>query len=151
MADALRRDRAEAWPALVTFPAESDAELGHRLGHAHEQAASIWARTAELRQRTEQLLAEAQGVRQTIENSRRARRSSPAGRELLQRSEFARLLARLETMPVVEQAKGIIMAQSSCGEAEAFDVLRRASQRSNIPVRELAARIVAKAAETAAG
>jgi len=62
--------------------------------------------------------------------------------QLLQRSPYARLLARLETMPVIEQAKGIIMAQSRCGEAEAFDILRRASQRSNMPVRELAAALI---------
>jgi hypothetical protein len=65
------------------------------------------------------------------------------------RPSCTRLLARLETMPVIEQAKGIIMAQSRCGEAEAFDMLRRASQRSNIPVRDLAARVVAEAAGTA--
>jgi AmiR/NasT family two-component response regulator len=65
----------------------------------------------------------------------------------MQQSEYARLLARLETMPVIEQAKGIIMAQSHCGDAQAFDLLRRASQRSNVPVRELAAQIVAKTAQ----
>jgi hypothetical protein len=54
--------------------------------------------------------------------------------------------ARLQTMPVIEQAKGILMADSHCGDAQAFDLLRRASQRSNVPVRELAAQIVAKAA-----
>ena len=64
----------------------------------------------------------------------------------MERSEYARLLARLETMPVIEQAKGIIMAQSHCGHAQAFDLLRRASQRSNVPVRELAAQIVTKTA-----
>jgi AmiR/NasT family two-component response regulator len=52
-------------------------------------------------------------------------------------------------MPVIEQAKGIIMAQSACGDAEAFDLLRRASQRSNVPVRELAAQLVAKSAASA--
>jgi hypothetical protein len=45
-------------------------------------------------------------------------------------------------MPVIEQAKGIVMAREGCGPEEAFDLLRRASQRSNVPVRELAARIV---------
>jgi len=56
------------------------------------------------------------------------------------------MVARLQTMPVIEQAKGVIMAQSHCGGAEAFEILRRVSQRSNVPVRELAAQIVAKAA-----
>jgi len=61
----------------------------------------------------------------------------------MRRSEHARLLARLESMPVIEQAKGIIMAQKHCGRAQAFDLLRRASQRSNVPIRDLAAQIVA--------
>jgi AmiR/NasT family two-component response regulator len=65
----------------------------------------------------------------------------------MRQSEHARRLARLETMPVIEQAKGIIMARSHCGDAEAFELLRRASQRSNLPVRELAAQIVAKTAQ----
>jgi ANTAR domain-containing protein len=51
-------------------------------------------------------------------------------------------MARQETMPVIEQAKGIIMAQQKCGPDEAFDLLRRASQRANIKVHVLAAQIV---------
>jgi hypothetical protein len=121
-------------------------ELEDRLAHASDQAAAIMVRIAGLRQRTEQVLAETRDLRQAIADSRRQRRSSPAGRDLLHRSEYARLLARLDTMPVVEQAKGIIMAQSRCDETEAFDLLRRASQRSNVPVRDLAAQIVASAA-----
>ena len=131
-------------------PAGPDAKLGHRLASARARTASIRARTEELQQQTRQLLAETQDVRRTVADARRERRFSPAGRELLQRSEHLRLLARLETMPVVEQAKGIIMAKANCGETEAFDMLRRVSQRSNVPVRILAAQIVAKAAETAA-
>jgi len=45
-------------------------------------------------------------------------------------------------MPVIEQAKGIIMVQQRCGPEEAFDLLRRASQRTNVKVHVLAARIV---------
>ena len=51
-------------------------------------------------------------------------------------------VAQLDTMPVIEQAKGILMAQQRCGPDEAFDLLRRASQRFNLPVRVLAARLV---------
>jgi hypothetical protein len=47
-----------------------------------------------------------------------------------------------DTRPVIEQAKGILMAQRRCGPDEAFDLLRRASQRFNVPVRVLAARLV---------
>jgi hypothetical protein len=50
--------------------------------------------------------------------------------------------AQPDTMPVIEQAKGILMAQQRCGPDEAFDLLRRASQRFNVPVRVLAARVV---------
>ena len=43
---------------------------------------------------------------------------------------------------MIEQAKGIIMAQQRCGPDEAFDLLRRASQRTNIKLHLLAAQIV---------
>jgi len=45
-------------------------------------------------------------------------------------------------MPVIEQAKGIVMAQQRCGPEEAFDVLRRASQRTNVKLHVLAEQIV---------
>jgi AmiR/NasT family two-component response regulator len=46
-------------------------------------------------------------------------------------------------LPVIEQAKGIVMAQQRCGPEEAFDLLRRASQRANVKVHVLAVQIVA--------
>jgi hypothetical protein len=63
-------------------------------------------------------------------------------REILHDSALARLQAQLETMPVIEQAKGILMAQYRCRPEEAFDLLRRASQRANVKVSVLAAQIV---------
>lgn len=66
--------------------------------------------------------------------------------ELLRHSAFARLRARLDSMPVIEQAKGILMAQQQCGPDEAFDLLRRASQRANVRVSALAAQIVGNVA-----
>jgi hypothetical protein len=65
--------------------------------------------------------------------------------ELLARSPLARLRAQLATMPVIEQAKGILIFQQGCNPDEAFDLLRRASQRSNVPVRVLAEQIVSRA------
>jgi ANTAR domain len=121
-------------------------EPGDRLARAIAQMAANRARSEELQQWTTQLLTDAQALQQIVVEARRLRRCSPAGQGLIQESAYARLLARLETMPVIEQAKGIIMAQSRCGDAHAFDLLRRASQRSNVPVRELAAQIVAKTA-----
>ena len=50
--------------------------------------------------------------------------------------------AQLDTMPVIEQAKGILMAQYRCRPEEAFDLLRRASQRANVKVSVLAEQIV---------
>jgi ANTAR domain len=65
---------------------------------------------------------------------------------VLHDSVLARLQAKHATIAVIEQAKGIIMAQQGCGAAEAFDLLRRASQRTNIKVYVLSAEIVAHTA-----
>ena len=65
-------------------------------------------------------------------------------RERLHESAFARLQARLDTMPVIEQAKGILMAEYRCSPEEAFDLLRRASQKANVKVSVLAEQIVAQ-------
>jgi len=127
--------------------AQATTGFSDLMAGARAQAAAACARSAELQKWTTHVLTRARAVRRTSAEARLQRRSSPAGRDLMQRSEHARLLARLESMPVIEQAKGIIMAQSHCGDAQAFDLLRRASQRSNVPVRELAAQIVAKTAQ----
>jgi hypothetical protein len=46
--------------------------------------------------------------------------------EILRSSEFVRLQARLESLPVIEQAKGILMAQHDWGPDEAFAPVRTA-------------------------
>lgn len=71
-------------------------------------------------------------------------RAGRSRREMLYHSAYARLEARLETMPVIEQAKGIIMERTGCAAEQAFDVLRQASQRSNMKVRDLASEIVCR-------
>jgi len=63
-------------------------------------------------------------------------------REVMHESAYARLEARLESMPLIEQAKGILMARTGCGPDEAFELLKRSSQRANVKVRDLAAEIV---------
>jgi AmiR/NasT family two-component response regulator len=45
----------------------------------------------------------------------------------------------------IEQAKGILMVRSRCDADRAFDILRRASQRQNVKLREIAHTIVANA------
>jgi len=64
-------------------------------------------------------------------------------------SAYARLRSRLSSMPVIEQAKGIIMAQCGWTEEQAFDALRRTSQQGNVKVRDLAATIVARTVDSA--
>src|SRR5689334_17437507 len=82
-----------------------------------------------------------------LQASRQAIRASRSDREKLHDSAYARLEARLASMPAIEQAKGIVMAQTGCGPEEAFELLRKASQRGNVPVRELAQAVVARAQE----
>jgi anti-anti-sigma factor len=74
------------------------------------------------------------------------RRQAGASLEVLRKSEVGRLYLRVESMPIIEQAKGILMHSEHCTADEAFDLLRRASQRSNLPVRRIAADIVERTA-----
>jgi hypothetical protein len=83
------------------------------------------------------------------EQIRARRRAAYTDPDWLRYSAYARLQARLATMPVIEQAKGILMAQYGWPEDQAFDALRRVSQRKNIKVRDLAASIVARTARPA--
>jgi hypothetical protein len=91
-------------------PAQPATEPGDRLAGITAQVAANRARTEQLQQWTEHVLAAAHATRRTSAEARSQRRSSPAGQDLMQRSERARLLARLESMPVIEQAKGITRA-----------------------------------------
>ena len=56
----------------------------------------------------------------------------------------------MQNRAVIEQAKGILMAQRRCDAAEAFNILAAASQRANRKLREIAAAIVAGRRGTAA-
>ena len=55
---------------------------------------------------------------------------------------FRDLTALLQTRDVIGQAKGMIMARERVDAEEAFDILRRASQRTNRKLREIAAEVV---------
>ena len=48
----------------------------------------------------------------------------------------------LKTRPMIEQAKGILMAQRHCDEKAAFAALRKMSQDNNVPLADVAAAIV---------
>lgn len=54
----------------------------------------------------------------------------------------ANLESKAQSRDVIGMAKGIIMARQNISEDEAFSALRRASQRMNIKLRELAGRVV---------
>ena len=55
----------------------------------------------------------------------------------------------LKSRPVIEQAKGMIMAREGVDADEAFDILRRASQRQNRKLRDVAVEIVERSVERA--
>jgi len=92
-----------------------------------------------LRRMSEEARARARATREQVYRGR-------PRTEILRDSAFARLQARMGTMPVIEQAKGIVMTQQRCGPEEAFDLLRRISQRTGVKVHVLAARIVEQVA-----
>lgn len=48
---------------------------------------------------------------------------------------------------MIEQAKGMLMAAQGCSANEAFDLLVRASQRSNRKLREISQELVDKAVQ----
>ena len=51
--------------------------------------------------------------------------------------------AAMRSRAVIEQAKGILMGAQRCSADHAFEIMVRASQRENVKLREIAARIVA--------
>ena len=53
------------------------------------------------------------------------------------------LLGGLDTRALIGQAVGLLMAQERCTAAQAFDLLRIASQRRNVKLRDVAAGMVA--------
>jgi hypothetical protein len=77
--------------------AQPATELADLLAGAIAQAAAACARSQELQQWTTHVLTEARASQRTSAQARHQRRTSPAGRDLMQRSEHARLLTRLES------------------------------------------------------
>ncbi|MCU4185395.1 GAF and ANTAR domain-containing protein [Acidiferrimicrobium sp. IK] len=59
------------------------------------------------------------------------------------RESNANLREALQTRTVIGQAQGVLMSRQGVPGEEAFDILRRASQRSNRKLRDVAAEIVA--------
>ncbi len=62
--------------------------------------------------------------------------------------ELSRQLQQaMESRASIEQAKGILIEQSGVNEDEAFQLLRRASQRENRKLRDIATEVVRRAQE----
>jgi hypothetical protein len=127
-------------------------------GGLESQPEELFATAREARLRAQQTVRRSQHIRQRAWAAWQLHQQACARAERLHQlrlsgqtdrmrySATARLQARLASMPVIEQAKGVLMAQCGWTADEAFDALRRASQRSNIRVRNLAAMIVASTA-----
>ncbi|MEY2474790.1 MAG: hypothetical protein QOG87_105 [Actinomycetota bacterium] len=63
--------------------------------------------------------------------------------------ELGNLREKLDTLPSIEQAKGILMSREGYSDDEAFDVLRTASMRQNRKLRDIAADLVRNARQRA--
>jgi ANTAR domain len=111
--------------------------LAGQLRATERKASENWRRIRDAWDRAEVIQADRQAARTDTDR--------------LRYSAYARLQARLASLPVIEQAKGIIMARYGWSEDQAFDAMRRASQRENIKVRDLAASIVARTTRPAPG
>lgn len=61
------------------------------------------------------------------------------------------LRTALSSRSVIDQAMGIVMAMQRCTPETAFEVLRAVSQNRNIPLRSIAAELVAKTIDPPAG
>ncbi|MFC9929557.1 ANTAR domain-containing response regulator [Streptomyces sp. NPDC127190] len=61
------------------------------------------------------------------------------------RLEIEQLRHALDSRPVIDQARGILMAAHSCTPEQAWTILREASQRSNTKLRRVAAAVTASA------
>jgi ANTAR domain len=122
-------------------------ELYERARAARQQAQILAARHRAARHDAEETMRLIRAARERAEEVTALWAAARTGR--LRYSPYARLQARMASMPVIEQAKGIIMAQCGWTEDQAFDALRRASQRENIKLRDLATKIVATATHPA--
>ncbi|MEU9985301.1 ANTAR domain-containing protein [Streptomyces sp. NPDC048045] len=77
--------------------------------------------------------------------------ASPVARERAEqlhglRVEIEQLRHAIVSRPVIDQARGILMAAHACSAEQAWDILRETSQRSNTKLREVAVAVTASTA-----
>ncbi|MEV7814616.1 ANTAR domain-containing protein [Streptomyces flaveolus] len=61
------------------------------------------------------------------------------------RLEIDQLRHAMDSRPVIDQARGILMAAHACTPEQAWEILREASQRSNTKLRHVASAVTASA------
>lgn len=131
------RGRPSEWPVLADADGDVREVLGIPLlsGSEVTGALNVYALSTDLDDHAVRLLTLlAQQAATALDNARLF--SSSAGLA-------AGLAQALENRGTIERAKGILMAQQGCDADTAFDLLRRASQRENVKLHRVAARIAA--------
>lgn len=113
----------------------------------------IWHRILNARLRARQLLTHGEGVFDEATGECREIRGTSFDVTHALRLAYARdvdeaVRAAAGTRDVIEQAKGVLMLSQRLGPEDAFQVLRRCSQATNVKVRDLAGDVVAEAAQT---
>jgi len=131
-------------PADNGSPGSRLHELCVRAQAARRRSLLLARQVREIKDNTAETLQLTQAVQERAGQAHQLRSGSP-GSDRLRYPPYARLQARVASMPVIEQAKGIIMAHCGWPEGQAFEALRRVSQRENVKIRDLAAQIVAEA------
>jgi len=124
-------------------------ELYARAQATRERSRDLAAQLGAVQRNNAEVLRRIQAARDRAEQVHKLWLAAHSNPDPLRFSAYARLQARLASMPVIEQAKGILMTQCGWSEDQAFDALRRLSQRENIKVRDLAAKVVATTAQAA--
>jgi len=132
----------------------ADSDLNSRMEELYASARRARGRAEETVRRTAAMQLSFHATRQRYQQAwaRSNRIREPwlsAQDDRLTYSAYARLQARLASLSVIEQAKGVVMAHCGWNADQAFDALRRISQRENIKVRDLAAKIVAATVQPA--
>ena len=131
-------DELTHWPEL----AEAAGRHGVRAIVSHpitSQGAVVGALSLYLRSAGPETISLA---RMLVENASRVITNAELYHSTSERA--SQLATALESRAVIDQAKGILMAVQRCGPDEAFDLLRRASQRENRKLRAVAESIVAR-------
>lgn len=102
----------------------------------------ITERLREAREASADLIVRVKESRDRVDVERRRRLAAGGSREVMRETAYGRLLLRFESQAVIEQAKGVIMAERRCTPDEAFETLKEMSQHRNVRLRLVAAEIV---------